>query len=1393
MGTQKKLVLASIVSMMLVLAFMVGFVPSHDADQTGASSADGRVDMAGLLDMVLGDKAITGIVPVSPEKGLTFTTPVTNFQAPYIPVPLTSTASGVGGDVYYVIDPQSTPGFHTDLDGLAYWGGAADQETGPVLPPTYAGSFDLGTKIPVAPALSSYALNALAGINKAYTDYNGFPVCQYYAVTSYPANQILVGLNAVAASADSDGNGLPDSLASANNGAWIANVNLTPPAAKAVADVRTVVVRELGSHSGAGDTIVIPVRPDLSVEVPTQQALFAAGAVGSSDTVYAIVSVTDDLSGAIDGTVAVRQQWANAVLAGTPGVVVPGAPVVQIAFVANVGGTPTQLNDLGGLTAKLSLSGVADLAANANKGVAVWGVHTTTDGSTFSQATANPAEAWHIGDAVPTVDYVNGTIEAELTTFSAFVPVYSELRVIDLDPKLIPADIPVPITLTGIFPTAMAANLYAGLTVDEADANYDVFIGGSLASFRSVDTTYTGPGGVQDHTPVAVTALQTNPLVPNEMYLTTPIIQIAKATFVDVVVQSTTNPGASFTLTATLQVSITGEVTLTTSGTGTGSVSLTPPNGSLVLTGGTVINFPARRYLAGDSVVATATPAGTSVFTSWSGAVTGNVSPVAFNVAAGNSTLDAQFDLPVVNFPLTIISPINGTVNVSPAQPAGGYPAGTVVTLTAVPDSGFAFNTWNGPNGSDLAPSALVSPATVIMNSAKIIGVDFQAVAVTKRLTLTANTGGTVAAAPLGIGGGTLYNLNDAVTITATASTNYLFDRWTGASAAALADVTNPVQNIVMDADKEYIANFRQVLNITSILPNNAWIFGGVVAKVSGTGLGVGTKFTLGGKTVWGFNAAGDGSSIDIIVPATDDRSDNALIITTLTAAQGGALTPAIPFTYKRYFENAATGVNTTAFILDNPVVENTVKLDTGGGNITSGNIIIPGLNTSANQVYGIVLDQKLVVGSVKETTEGVPAGDTSSSLIDNSSAGTGVENTYNFSIFLYSAAAAKSTVPPVQSGVYVDATADLAATLGLGVDANGVPNAGTSLKVTLPLDGSGVSYGDVRSGLALWGIEAQYDYASNTESITTPKVEAFQSQVLGNEVDPTLTATTHDGDQPDQMLKARIYSLNGFSLRQGGTLPADVAAAIRLAKIDGTAVSGSGSGPVAGGTVVTLVSPKGGLGYVDRIVLRGPAGTAGKLGGTATQTLFVTAPGSDEYNLAFKTPKSKTAGITDIVIYLKSSPETPAAVLSKSFEYTAKSANLTPLLLILLAIALALIGIAAGSDSGHHGGGGPCFIATAAYGTPLVAEIDTLRAVRDTYLLDNAVGSAFVDTYYRVSPAIADAVAQSPVLAAVVRLMLVPVIFLGKLALLMPTTMALLALALGAVCMLRRGSRGRA
>ena len=65
---------------------------------------------------------------------------------------------------------------------------------------------------------------------------------------------------------------------------------------------------------------------------------------------------------------------------------------------------------------------------------------------------------------------------------------------------------------------------------------------------------------------------------------------------------------------------------------------------------------------------------------------------------------------------------------------------------------------------------------------------------------------------------------------------------------------------------------------------------------------------------------------------------------------------------------------------------------------------------------------------------------------------------------------------------------------------------------------------------------------------------------------------------------------------------------------------------------------------------------------------------------------------------------------------------------------------------------GALCFIATAAYGTETAAELDTLRDFRDQVLLKSALGSLFVEAYYRVSPPIADFIAKNDFLRAIVR-----------------------------------------
>jgi hypothetical protein len=75
------------------------------------------------------------------------------------------------------------------------------------------------------------------------------------------------------------------------------------------------------------------------------------------------------------------------------------------------------------------------------------------------------------------------------------------------------------------------------------------------------------------------------------------------------------------------------------------------------------------------------------------------------------------------------------------------------------------------------------------------------------------------------------------------------------------------------------------------------------------------------------------------------------------------------------------------------------------------------------------------------------------------------------------------------------------------------------------------------------------------------------------------------------------------------------------------------------------------------------------------------------------------------------------------------------------------------------------CFIATAAYGTPIVEEIEILRGFRDEYLLTSPLGQAFVDFYYRVSPPMAEFINEHPSLKPIVRAGLVPVVTMSTVA----------------------------
>jgi pectate lyase len=136
--------------------------------------------------------------------------------------------------------------------------------------------------------------------------------------------------------------------------------------------------------------------------------------------------------------------------------------------------------------------------------------------------------------------------------------------------------------------------------------------------------------------------------------------------------------------------------------------------------GGTIARSPsASSYSAGTTVTLTATPAEGYVFSNWSGSVSGTSSTISITMDA-NKTVTANFtQSQTTTYTLTTtVSPsAGGTVTRSPD--ATSYAAGSTVTLTASPSSGYSFSSWSG------AASGTTSSITITMDANKTVTANF--------------------------------------------------------------------------------------------------------------------------------------------------------------------------------------------------------------------------------------------------------------------------------------------------------------------------------------------------------------------------------------------------------------------------------------------------------------------------------------------------------------------------------------------------------------------------------------------------------------------------------------------------------------------------------------------
>ncbi|MDH4291084.1 MAG: leucine-rich repeat domain-containing protein [Dehalococcoidia bacterium] len=353
------------------------------------------------------------------------------------------------------------------------------------------------------------------------------------------------------------------------------------------------------------------------------------------------------------------------------------------------------------------------------------------------------------------------------------------------------------------------ANVNAPATAITVNGNYSI-----RATFQETEATYYG-------LTVGVTGSgSTSPTVGQHTYAAGAVISIIATpasgyrfvgwsgdmgTIANVNAASTTiTMNGNYSIIANFEETAVTYYTLTMAATGVGSIN--PAVGQ-------------HSYAAGTVVPIIASAAGGYYFVNW----TGNVGTVA-NVNAASSTITMSGNYSITaNFevaaPYTLTMAIAGGGSTSPAVGQHTYTAGTPVSITANPASGYYFSHWTAPAGSFTNASS----ATTTFN------MPAQDVTVTANLvegpptppdqyTLTMAVAGSGSTSPAE--GQHTYTVGTPVPITATPAGGYSFSHWTAPAgsftnaSSATTTFTMPAQAVTVTAHFEMIPPFQYTLTM---------------------------------------------------------------------------------------------------------------------------------------------------------------------------------------------------------------------------------------------------------------------------------------------------------------------------------------------------------------------------------------------------------------------------------------------------------------------------------------------------------------------------------------------------------------------------------------------------